>query len=74
MSSLALDEEDPLSNNYGEALLMMSLFDVKEWVELESLTEKHEGHPVVVSEHAQSIRQVGKNIEFVVLRDSSCTV
>lgn len=38
------------------------------------LTAVHEGQSVIISGHAQTICAVGKNMVFLVLRQSSCTV
>lgn len=73
-SSLNVDEEDPLFENYGDRTLSESPFELDEWVPVRSLTPELDGKSVVVNGRAQTIRAVGKNMAFVVLRDGGCTV
>ena len=73
-SSLSVEEEDPLSSNYGDKTLTESPFELNDWVHVKSLTPELEGQSVVLNGRAQTIRAVGKNMAFVVLRESGCTV
>lgn len=77
-SSISVEEEDPLSGSYGDAPLSelesMSEDEIKKWTEVGSLTAELSGKSVLISGRAQTIRAVGKNMAFVVVREKGFTV
>ncbi|BFG41095.1 aspartate--tRNA ligase 2 cytoplasmic [Prunus yedoensis var. nudiflora] len=77
-SSLAVDEEDRLAANYGDVPLKdiqsKRVEDVSRPTKVGALTNALENCSVWIRGRAQTIRAVGKNISFVVLREREFTV
>lgn len=77
-ASMSVEEEDPLSGSYGDAPLSelesMSEEEITKWTEVGSLTSALSGNSVRISGRAQTIRAVGKNMAFVVVREKGSTV
>jgi hypothetical protein len=69
-------EDDPLAANYGDVpiLELQSKVDVRNWTEVGALTEALRDRYVVVHGRAQTIRAVGKNMAFVVVREKGFTI
>ncbi|XP_059460896.1 aspartate--tRNA ligase 2, cytoplasmic-like [Corylus avellana] len=69
-------EDDPLAANYGDVpiLELQSKVDVRGWTEVGALTEALRDRYVVVHGRAQTIRAVGKNMAFVVVREKGFTI
>lgn len=70
-------EADPLAEKYGE--MPLSYAQSKEvtgwrWTEVESLVEELKGEEVLIRGWVQTIRAVGKNTAFLVLRSLGYTV
>lgn len=76
--SLAVDEEDRLAANYGDVPLKeirsKRVEDVSGRTKVGTLTNALENCSVRIRGRAQTIRAVGKNISFVVLRERKFTV
>ncbi|KAB2619164.1 aspartate--tRNA ligase [Pyrus ussuriensis x Pyrus communis] len=76
--SLSVDEQDPLAANYGDVPLIelqsKTAEDVSHWTEVGSLTNALENRSVLIRGRAQTIRAVGKNMAFVVVRERGFTV
>lgn len=77
--SLAVDDEqDPLAANYGDVPLneiqSKTVEDVSRWTEVGALTNTLENRSVLIRGRAQTIRAVGKNMAFVVVRERGFTV
>lgn len=72
------DSEDPLAGNYGDLPLIqlqsMRIADVKDWTEVGALTEALKDKKVQIRGRAQTIRAVGKNMAFIVVREKGFTV
>ncbi|KAL6215205.1 hypothetical protein ACLB2K_014636 [Fragaria x ananassa] len=72
------DSEDPLAENYGDLPLIqlqsMRIADVKDWTEVGALTEALKDKKVQIRGRAQTIRAVGKNMAFIVVREKGFTV
>ncbi|KAL6269570.1 hypothetical protein ACE6H2_026481 [Prunus campanulata] len=77
-SSLAVDEEDRLAANYGDVPLKeiqsKRVEDVSRPTKVGALSNALENCSVWIRGRAQTIRAVGKNISFVVLREREFTV
>ncbi|RWR91564.1 aspartate--tRNA ligase 2, cytoplasmic-like protein [Cinnamomum micranthum f. kanehirae] len=75
-ASLSL-EADPLAGNYGDtplADLQSKEVSGRRWTEIQSLVEELKDEEVLIRGRAQTIRAVGKNMAFVVLRRMGFTV
>ncbi|KAB1204998.1 Aspartate--tRNA ligase, cytoplasmic [Morella rubra] len=76
--SLSVEEDDPLSANYGDVplreLQSKVAADLRDWTEVGALTEALKDQHVLVRGRAQAIRAVGKNMAFLVLRERGFTV
>ncbi|KAF8391623.1 hypothetical protein HHK36_023929 [Tetracentron sinense] len=71
------EESDPLSGNYGDVpLVELQSKEVsgRKWTEIGSLNEMLKDKEVLIRGRAQTIRAVGKNIAFLVLREKGFTV
>ncbi|KAJ8616879.1 hypothetical protein MRB53_013065 [Persea americana] len=75
-ASLSL-EADPLAGNYGDtplADLQSKEVSGRRWTEIQLLVEELKDEEVLIRGRAQTIRAVGKNMAFVVLRRMGFTV
>ncbi|KAF8389495.1 hypothetical protein HHK36_026190 [Tetracentron sinense] len=71
------EESDPLSGNYGDVpLVELQSKEVsgRKWTEIGLLNEELKDKEVLIRGRAQTIRAVGKNIAFLVLREKGFTV
>lgn len=77
VSSVSIDEPDPLASNYGEIPLIelqSKSIASQEWTEIGALGEKSKDAIVLVRGRVHSIRAVSKKMVFVVVREKGCTV
>uniref|UniRef100_A0A2N9ES32 aspartate--tRNA ligase n=1 Tax=Fagus sylvatica TaxID=28930 RepID=A0A2N9ES32_FAGSY len=76
--SLSVDEDDPLSANYGDVplpeLQSKVAADIRDWTEVGALSSSLKDKYVLVRGRAQVIRAVGKNMAFLVIREKGFTV
>lgn len=72
------EPEDPLASYYGDVPLLelqsMTIADVKDWTEVGALSEALKDQKVLIRGRAQTIRAVGKNMAFIVVREKGFTV
>ena len=71
------DTPDPLASNYGDVpLLDLQSKEVTglKWTDIVALTEDLKDKKVLIRGRAQTIRAVGKNIAFLVVRQMGFTV
>ncbi|KAJ6331667.1 hypothetical protein OIU76_010119 [Salix suchowensis] len=71
-------EEDPLAANYGNIPLLdlqsKVEADLKAWTKVGDLTHELKGKEVLIRGRAQTMRAVGKNMAFIVVREKGFTV
>uniref|UniRef100_A0A6N2KJS0 aspartate--tRNA ligase n=1 Tax=Salix viminalis TaxID=40686 RepID=A0A6N2KJS0_SALVM len=71
-------EEDPLAANYGNIPLIdlqsKVEADLKAWTKVGDLTHELKGKEVLIRGRAQTMRAVGKNMAFIVVREKGFTV
>lgn len=70
-------DSDPLSGNYGDVPLQelqSKAVSGRKWTEIGCLKEELKDKEVLIRGRAQTIRAVGKNIAFLVLREKGFTV
>lgn len=70
-------ESDPLAGNYGDVPLtdlQSKAVSGRSWTEIQLLDEELKDEEVLIRGRAQTIRAVGKNMAFVVLRRRGFTV
>ncbi|XP_058080596.1 aspartate--tRNA ligase 2, cytoplasmic-like isoform X1 [Magnolia sinica] len=73
----AAAETDPLYENYGDALLIdlqSKAISGRKWTEIKLLNDGLKDQQVLIRGRAQTIRAVGKNMAFLVLRRGGYTV
>ncbi|KAK6945664.1 Aminoacyl-tRNA synthetase, class II (D/K/N) [Dillenia turbinata] len=77
LAAATIDAEDPLKSNYGDVPssdLRSKEVSGRKWTEVGNLWEEVKGEVVLIRGRAQTVRGVGKNIAFVVVRERGCTV
>ncbi|KAK1379664.1 Aspartate--tRNA ligase [Heracleum sosnowskyi] len=77
VSSVSIDETDPLASNYGDIPLIelqSKSIASEKWTEIGKLGEKLKDESVLVRGRVHSIRAVSKKMVFVVVREKGCTV
>lgn len=77
VSSVSIDEPDPLASNYGEIPLIelqSKSIASQEWTKIGALDHKLKDVSVLVRGRVHSIRAVSKKMVFVVVREKGCTV
>lgn len=78
VEALSVEESDPLAAFYGDVALedLMSKTEraASEWTEVRALAAELRDQSVIVRGRAQTIRPVGKNMAFVVVRERGFTV
>ncbi|KAK1379581.1 Aspartate--tRNA ligase [Heracleum sosnowskyi] len=77
VSSVSIDETDPLASNYGDIPLIelqSKSIASEKWTEIGKLGEKSKDESVLVRGRVHSIRAVSKKMAFVVVREKGCTV
>ncbi|KAK9266563.1 hypothetical protein L1049_021496 [Liquidambar formosana] len=76
-ASLSIDSADPLAANYGDVPLndlQSKAVTGRKWTDIGALTEELKDQQVLIRGRAQTIRAVGKNIAFLVVRKKGFTV
>ncbi|CAN0892250.1 Aspartate--tRNA ligase 2, cytoplasmic [Linum grandiflorum] len=78
-SSLSVDDaEDPLAGNYGDVPLKDQQSaheaDVSSWTAVGELNADLKDKDILIRGRVHAVRPVGKNMAFVVVRQSGCTV
>lgn len=71
------DADDLLGSNYGDVPILelqSKTVTGRKWTVVESMDAEMKDHSVLVRGRAQTIRAVGKNIAFVVLRERGFTI
>ncbi|EPS57914.1 hypothetical protein M569_16902, partial [Genlisea aurea] len=77
LSAVTIEDEDPLSENYGDVLLndlQSKEISGKKWTDIKNLNDRLKDQPVLIRGRAQTIRAKGKKIAFVVVRERGFTV
>lgn len=77
VSAVSIDEEDPLSSNYGDVPLIdlqSKPVTGRKWTEVSALGEDLKDQVVLIRGHVQNIRAVGKKMAFLVVREMGFTV
>lgn len=77
VSSVSIDEPDPLAAKYGDiplSELQSKSIATNQWTEIGSLDENSKDSSVVVRGRVHSIRAVSKKMVFVVVREKGFTV
>lgn len=77
VSTVSIDEEDPLSSNYGDVPLIdlqSKPVTGRKWTEVSALGEDLKEQVVLIRGHVQNIRAVGKKMAFLVVREMGFTV
>ncbi|CAA2983566.1 aspartate--tRNA ligase 2, cytoplasmic-like [Olea europaea var. sylvestris] len=77
ISSMAIDDTDPLAENYGDTPLddlKSKEISGRKWTEVKALNEDLKDQVALIRGRVQAIRAVGKKMAFVVLRERGFTV
>lgn len=77
VSTVSIEEEDPLSSNYGDVQLIdlqSKPVTGRKWTEVSALGEDLKDQVVLIRGHVQNIRAVGKKMAFLVVREMGFTV
>ncbi|KAK4717382.1 hypothetical protein R3W88_015720 [Solanum pinnatisectum] len=77
VSTVSIEESDPLSGNYGDVELndlQSKAVTGRKWTEVGSVAPEMKDQVVLIRGRVQTIRPVGKKIAFVVVRERGFTV
>ncbi|XP_060212392.1 aspartate--tRNA ligase 2, cytoplasmic-like [Lycium barbarum] len=77
ISTISIEQPDPLSTNYGDVALVdlqSKSISGRKWTEVGSINPELKDQVILIRGRVQTIRPVGKKIAFVVVRERGFTV